>query len=294
VTGSAGSATFPGSPRSTLPTSPTRCSSCSTRGILFSDQGAWSIGASGEAAFGRRHFIDLLSAFTSEPLFTVKHGQQELGRVHHASFAVRDDRPPVLLLAGHPWVVKHVDWNARVAYVEPTKEEGRSRWLGSGPALRFELCQAIARVLGTDPGGPFLSKRAADKLAEIRTEFTWLEPGKTALVTAHDGRQRWWTFGGLYANTALAHALREGHHHVARVDNFAITIEESLLGADVERLRELPQHAFSSPVDDRAITGLKFQECLSERVARAALEKRLTDAAAVVRVLGMPVVSQAL
>jgi hypothetical protein len=82
--------------------------------------------------------MDLLSAFTSEPLFTVKHGQLELGRVHHASFAVRDDRPPVLLLAGRPWVVTTVDWDARVAYVQPTQDEGRSRWLGSGQALRYD------------------------------------------------------------------------------------------------------------------------------------------------------------
>lgn len=58
-------------------------------GILFEDEGCWSIGVKGESAFGRRHFMDLLSAFTSDPLFTVKHGQLELGRVHHASFAVR-------------------------------------------------------------------------------------------------------------------------------------------------------------------------------------------------------------
>ena len=35
------------------------------RGILYDDLGVWSIGREGEAAFGRRHFMDLLSAFTT-------------------------------------------------------------------------------------------------------------------------------------------------------------------------------------------------------------------------------------
>jgi ATP-dependent Lhr-like helicase len=72
--------------------------------ILWEESGVWSVGREGEKAFGRRHFLDLLSAFTTEPLFAVKHGEAELGRVHHASFVVRDDRPPVLLLAGRPCV----------------------------------------------------------------------------------------------------------------------------------------------------------------------------------------------
>jgi hypothetical protein len=106
------------------------------RGILFDDEGRWSIGPEGETAFGRRHFMDLLSAFTSEPLFTVKHGQLELGRVHHASFVVRDDRPPVLLLAGRPWVVTNVGRPSRAdaekgrpdrARHDPTKVATRLR-----------------------------------------------------------------------------------------------------------------------------------------------------------------------
>jgi hypothetical protein len=163
--------------------------------------------------------------------------------------------------------------------------------LGSGPALRFELCQAIARVLGTEAGEPFLSKRAAEKLAEIRTEFTWLEPGKTALVTAPDGRQRWWTFGGLHANTALAQALRDNNHHLARVDNFAIAIEQPVGVNDLARFRELPASSFHTPADDRALEGLKFKECLPERIARGELERRMTDALAVQRLLAVPVVS---
>ena len=255
------------------------------RGILFDDEGRWSIGREGETAFGRRHFMDLLSAFTSEPLFTVKHGQLELGRVHHASFAVRDDRAPVLLLAGRPWVVTNVDWDARVAYVQPTQDEGRSRWLGSGQALRYELCQAVARVLSAEDAGPFCSRRASERLAEIRADYLWLQPGMTALVTEPDGRQRWWTFAGLNANAALAEGLRRGGSSVRRVDNFCISFETRIDPGAIEELKRMPRETLRSPVNERALQGLKFSNCLPEELARKELTLRMTDVAGIVRVL---------
>jgi ATP-dependent Lhr-like helicase len=257
--------------------------------LLFEDSGVWSIGPEGEAAFGRRHFIDLLSAFTSEPLFTVKHGELELGRVHHASFAVRDDRPPVLLLAGRAWVVNHVDWEARAAYVEPTKEDGRSRWLGSGQALRFELCQAIAAVLGGRETPSFCSKRAAARLAEVRAGFGWLVVGQTALVTESNGRIRWWTFGGLHANAALAAGLRSLGANTARLDNFSIGLEADLPPVMLRKLCEKAEAgALWSPVDERAVTGLKFNECLPPDVAERMLSLRMTDQSAIRAVLAQP------
>jgi ATP-dependent Lhr-like helicase len=266
-----------------------------TERLLFEESGVWSIGTEGEAAFGRRHFIDLLSAFTSEPLFTVKHGQLELGRVHHASFAVRDDRPPVLLLAGRPWVVNHVDWDARVAYVEPTKEDGRSRWLGSGQALRFELCQAIAAVLAGREMPSFCSKRAATRLAEVRTDFGWLMSGQTALVTERDGRVRWWTFGGLHANAALAAGLRALGATTARLDNFSIGLEGDVPSPMFGDLRARAEAGtLWSPVDERAVAGLKFNECLPSDVAVRMLSHRTTDRDGIRRVLDQPLARVAL
>ncbi len=255
------------------------------RGILYDDLGVWSIGREGEAAFGRRHFMDLLSAFTTEPLFTVKHGQIELGRVHHASFAVRDDRPPVLLLAGHAWVVTTVDWDARLAYVQPTKDEGRSRWLGSGQPLRYELCQAVARVLAAEEPNRFCSQRAAERLSQIRSEYTWLEPESTALVTEADGRQRWWTFAGLNANAALAEGLRSKGAAIRRADNFCISFESHTDPTLVANVRATPAPALQTPVNDRALKGLKFNECLTDSLARKELTLRLTDTVAVAHVM---------
>ena len=59
------------------------------RGMLFEDGGMLSIGVEGERSFGRRHFMELMSVFTSHPLFAVRHGRTELGLVHPLSFQVR-------------------------------------------------------------------------------------------------------------------------------------------------------------------------------------------------------------
>ena len=70
------------------------------RGMMYEDGGMMSMGVEGEHAFGRRHFMELMSVFTSEPLFAVQHGRTELGLVHPLSFQLRRDAPVVLLLRG--------------------------------------------------------------------------------------------------------------------------------------------------------------------------------------------------
>ena len=97
------------------------------REMLWDEQGLLAIGRGGEEAYGRRHFMELFSVFTSPPLFTVLHDRDELGQVHQSSFVVASGQEPVLLLAGRSWLVTHVDWAARVAQVQPTDLKGRSR-----------------------------------------------------------------------------------------------------------------------------------------------------------------------
>lgn len=183
----------------------------------------------------------------------------------------------------------HVDWDARTAYVEPTIEEGRSRWLGAGQALRFELCQAIARVLARDVAEGGSSRRATERLATIRADYRWLGPGKTALVTEQDGRQAWWTFGGLNANAALADRLRHLGVIIRRADNFSIAFDSSVSGRDLLSLTTVPRASLRSPLNDRALAGLKFSACLPESIARKELSLRLTDSESIDRVLDQPV-----
>jgi ATP-dependent Lhr-like helicase len=256
--------------------------------ILSLSEGMLWFGAKGEGRFGRRNFMELLSSFTSEPLFIVRYGRQHLGSVDRASFTLRHDKPPVLLLAGHSWIVNHLDWKNGVAFVEPSADEGKSRWLGSGQPLTFSYCQAVKRVLVGDPPGSHLSTRATVELDRARENFEWLKAHETSLAT-ENSKTRWWTFGGLLANSCLAAMLREAGVRVGRADNFAIRIEDSAAVAKwdsiTDNLRSIKPEHLVTPVDPKALSQLKFSECLPRELASKELEARLTDRSAVLEIL---------
>jgi ATP-dependent helicase Lhr and Lhr-like helicase len=257
--------------------------------ILSLSDGMLWFGVKGEGRFGRRNFMELLSSFTSEPVFMVRYGRQHLGFVDRASFTLRHDKPAVLLLAGHSWVVNHLDWKNRVAFVEPSTDEGKSRWLGSGQPLTFSYCQAVKRVLVGDPPGSHLSTRATVALDRARKDFEWLKADQTSLVT-ENSQTRWWTFGGLLANSGLAAMLREAGVRVGRADNFAIRIEDSVAVAQwdsiINNLRSVAPENIVTPVEPKALSQLKFSECLPRELGSKELEARLTDRPAIMEILG--------
>jgi ATP-dependent Lhr-like helicase len=177
------------------------------RGILIEDAGILSFGPEGERSFGYRNFLELFSAFTSPPLFSVFHGRIEIGRVHEASFHVAHGQSAVLLLGGRSWRVTHLDWSRRVAYVEAVEMEGRSRWISGGTDLHFHLCRSIRRVLNTGHCPAALSVRAKDRMTSLGAKYPWIDDESTALVRDENGDLRWWTFAGLRANAWLGKAL---------------------------------------------------------------------------------------
>ena len=263
-----------------------------TREMLYEDGGMLSMGVEGERAFGRRHFMDLMSVFISEPLFSVQHGRTELGLVHPLSFLVRRDGPVVLLLAGRSWEVTHVDWDRRAAYVKATTGTGRSRWIGQGIPLSFDLCRAIRRILDEGTLEVRLSRRARTKLDEIRGSFSWVDAAGTVIVRDTTGASRWWTFAGLRANTTLGNVIGTLRLPTIREDNLSIRLRD---GVGVEELRrrldaataEATQEAF--PVTDEAVDSLKFSACLPRELAVRTLRVRGSDPGAVRTCLQEPI-----
>ena len=262
------------------------------RGMLYDDGGMLSMGVEGERAFGRRHFMELVSVFTGEPLFSVRHGRTELGLVHPLSFLVRRDGPVVLLLAGRSWEVTHVDRDRRIAYVKATTEKGRSRWIGPGIPLGFDLCRAIRRILDEGNLEVRLSRRARTKLDEIRERFSWVDAAGTVVVRDTAGAGRWWTFAGLRANMTLGELIGTLRLPAAREDNLSIRLRD---GVGVEELRrrldavdvETTEEAF--PASDEAVDSLKFSACLPKELAVRTLRRRGSDPAAVRTCLQEPV-----
>ena len=252
--------------------------------ILWDDAGILWLGQKGEETYGRRNFMELFSVFMSPPLFSVLHGRQELGYVDEMTFLSKQDGPRVLLLGGRAWLVNHIDWQRRVAYVEATEARGRSRWKGEGRGLGFRLSQAIKRILAADECQDRWSRRASEQIKETREQFPWLLPGSTVVTIAADGEKTWWTFAGAGANATLANEVAQIVENPVRHDSFALTFESLVQIEDIKRsVEHLRAHDASEmwpAVEDRAIEGLKFSECVPLDLAVGMLQMRLRDVVA--------------
>lgn len=248
--------------------------------VLYEDTGILSFGFLGEGKYGYRNFVELVSVFTSDPLFAVRHGRADLGYVHPLSFITRNEAVPVVLLAGRPWVVTHIDWKERVAYVEASQSKGRSQWLGSGRALHFDLCRAVRKVLAQGSVAAPLTKRGQQALEDALALAPWVDEESTVVVRALNGTVDWWTFAGLAANTTLGAALGDLQRESTRVQNLAISLRDSVEKADLQAvLRRIdPATAVDLvAITDEAMEGLKFADCLPREMGRGILRKRMED-----------------
>lgn len=266
-----------------------------TAGFLVDDSGMLGVGQEAEAALGRRHFMRLLSVFTSPPVFSVRHGRVEIGLVPDETLMVRPagragGGAAVLLLAGRSWAIVHIDWSRRVVQVEPTDAPGVARWLGSPQPLGDVVARGIREVLlGSDPAGVALSRRARERLAQLRAEHPWVRPDTTTLVLDDRGRVRWWTFTGWRANLWPAQAFADLRREVAATDDLTVALDP---GTTVEQLRQAVSSAGPEPADltawvtDEAVDGLKFSDCLPRSLATTVLARRLADPASTTRALG--------
>jgi ATP-dependent Lhr-like helicase len=253
-----------------------------SRGWLWNDGGILRMGEAADAEYGRRHFMELLSIFDSPPLFSVKYGNTDLGYVHETTFFMKRDGPAVLLLGGRSWQVTHTDWERRLAYVAPSEMHGKSRWLGGGQPLRFELCQSIRSVLAMADAEPEWSPRAIDAIHNMRQEFFWLQDDSTHVVSdAKAGVTRWWTFAGDLANAMLAEHLAAVLAVTVRHDNLALRILDLIasrtLADAIELMRREPPKTGAIGVTEEALKSLKFADCVPQDLIAAMVRKQLSD-----------------
>jgi ATP-dependent Lhr-like helicase len=255
------------------------------RELLWDEQGILGIGPTGEERFGRRNFLELLSVFLSPPLFAVLHGSQELGFVDELTFLGKQDGPRTLLLGGRAWRVNHVDWQRKIAYVDTSEDQGRSRWKGSGRGLGFRLCQAIKGMLASDRTRDWWSQRAQDRIVELRCEFPWLSLNGSVVVVNDGAQAEWWTFAGYAANACLVPTLAQATQSRITHDSLALRFEQRVTFGQIERaIEELWRHDVTEilpSIDEAAVNGLKFAECLPLELAMHVLQMRTQDAPAI-------------
>ena len=244
-------------------------------GMLVDDGGVLTVGPQGENSYGFRHFMDLTSAFTSDPLFVARHGATEIGFLDPSVLLTNDRSFATVLLAGHAWKVVGIDWNRHTASLMPSDDQGQARWLGSGSPLSGMLSRAMRDVLaGIDPAGVNLSRRAVSGLAALRADAPWVARDATTVVNRATSTV-WWTFAGLRANTALRAALAVP----GRADNLCLTLEP---GTSVEQLNAKIASIDTgrvglSPVMQQLAQDLKFADCLPAGVAVEITRRRFAD-----------------
>jgi ATP-dependent Lhr-like helicase len=249
-------------------------------GYLDSDGGMLFIGPEAEKRFGHRHFMELTTAFTAMPQFTVLNGSEEIGRTDPALLTAKVDGPRLLLLAGHSWRVTWIDWKRRRCFVEPADGGGKARWIfpGSGGAS-FALSRAIRDVLlGADPPVR-ITRRAQAALAEAReTAPEMVHPGGTVVSRNSSGDVRWWTWAGWRANATLIASLADLADPAQRVEEFFVRLRgDATPQAWKAGLTGIQERLCLPVVDSKALEGLKFSAALPLHLAEATLAARLAD-----------------
>jgi ATP-dependent Lhr-like helicase len=259
--------------------------------LLGQDGGRLHLGVEAERRLGHRHFSELLSVVTSQPLFQVRYGRLEIGFVHPLSFAVSKDSPVILALGGRGWRLLHVDWARKVAHVEPVQESGKSRWMGSSVPLSPVLCASVRHLLQSTDQDPAWSRRAVDRLSELREDLSPCCADGSAIARRGLSLE-WWTFAGLAANQTLVQYLKPHIQSPLRADNLWINLPPD---ASIERLsktiKELrgveapPDWDFQQPAADL----LKFGDLLPDHLLCDLIMARIADIPRAQEILRSPI-----
>lgn len=271
-------------------------------GHLDHDTDMLFIGSETERKYGRRHFMELMTVFASDPQVAILHGRDEIGVVDPIVLLSKVLGPRIIALAGRSWQVTSVDWEHRRAYVVPTEGEGLARWLGSGAPRSFALSDAMRRVLlGAGPAGVRVSRRAESRIGELRDELSFRVDANRTVVLRDDDGVRWWTWAGRRANAVLHAALDavapEVLDPVATFDNDRVTLRTDVVAGDLARALGVVTDRYGEDlagvqpaVDRRAVEGLKFADLLPANLAEATLAARIGDPQQAARLIARGIV----
>lgn len=255
-------------------------------GFLADDGGLLFIGQATEREFGHRHFMDLLSSFTSAWEMRVVAGNRLIGTVSPLAVttAHREDATQILL-AGRAWRVESVDWDKHEILVHEQPQKGKVRWPSEPIAESFELCRAQRDVLlGATPRVD-LSRRAVERLADLRARLAGSVDDQGVVRVDRGTECELWTWAGWRANETLIAALGAD----ATSDNYRIHFTDGD-AAQVNSLRTADVESALPIVSPAAVTGLKFSAALPAHLAVATLAIRNADPRGARAVVSEPLV----
>jgi ATP-dependent Lhr-like helicase len=248
--------------------------------ILYSDGTRLSFGDAGQDLFGRRHFLELVSVFTSDPVFKVLHGRRELGTVDQITFLRHHgDKPVVLSMGGRSWSVTSLDWSRREAFVVPAETKGKSQWQGGKIGMSWRFARAVHALLTNHQVSERWTNRARSTFESLRSQYDILRSEADVAVSDRDLNEvRWFTFSGGMINTALADVIISCGFEDVSVSDFwirATGTTDARRIVEVVKSRDAREIRDCFKVSDDYLDNLKFNECLPGDISQSILRDRL-------------------
>jgi ATP-dependent Lhr-like helicase len=249
-------------------------------GFFFEDAGFLSIGDASQSEYGRKNFLEIVSAFTSPPVFLVLNGTKELGSIdQNLLWHLQTSDKKLLRLAGRDWEIASIEWKSKWVYVTPSKEKGRLMWLGQGESLSFEICQSIQKLLMSYDEPAWLTKRGTEALTIARDEFSWQRNSAAGYILSERGLE-WHTYAGGHLNLVISQALATALPAKTQSNDFEVVIDrdtQTSFASIREHLEPLSSESllFSMQPPSQWLTNLKFAACLPDQVARRVFVERL-------------------
>ena len=182
------------------------------------------------------------------------------------------------MLGGRSWKVVDVNWPRRRVSVVPAEGGGRSRWIGAGRLLPFSICRAEERIITGTETSCHLSRRALERLGEIRDDLEFIDGHSIPMVSDGVGDVIIWLFAGGLVSASVARALTQGGILVADWDDVSVTARVSDVMAVRRVLANLDLTDAHPGLPGDMMTALKFGLCLPLKVAESVVVARTSRA----------------
>ena len=254
--------------------------------ILARVDGRLVLGRKGERLYGRRNFMELYAVFSAPKVLRVFFGTKELGTIE-ATFASQFELEDLTFTLGaRAWRAAYVDWSKGRIEVQPAEAGRHPRWRGSPILLNRDLCQAIRDVLTDETTPAEWSRRATERLTELRAEYEFLDAEGETLLDDPEGVALW-NFAGGRANNLLAKVLEKRVGSRVMASNLVLRFRDdagkSLVAVkqalQLMTLEQCPSYA--DALDHAATCSRaqlsKFQPCLTEDLENELLARRVTE-----------------
>ena len=242
--------------------------------FLIRGQDLVAVGPRMEREFGQGHYRELLASFTGSMLLTGRHGSAEVGFIDPTALS-GDKKDQLILLAGRSWKITGIEWAKKTVWLEPAKEGGKARWMGSARSLSGEVCHGIRSVLAEGPSAAFtLSLRARDALKFLQGGME-ISAGTSFVVSRRqDVPNRTLTFAGTKFNRTLARRASTPGNKI-KFDALGVQAMPAMFENSGKAFTEL--NAEELAIFSEAI---KFADCVPTSLLTESIQSRFFDLSA--------------